>query len=281
MNLVATPDGLARVDGDEVAVLDLPFPDVAALLAAGEGLTLVDAAKVLRRAPLAELDELLLAPLRSTRSIWGVGLNYHSKARQTGRPLPDEPLLYLKAPSAVSGPGAMVDLPTHTGQVDYEGEVAIVIGRRMHEVSPGDAWAHVAGISAANDVTARDMMAATGNPTLAKSFPGFGAIGASVLALSSVDTMDDIPVRTWVNGHLRQDSTTAELIFSVPELLSHISRYSALEPGDVVLTGTPAGTGQDRDEFLRPGDVVEVSVGGVLPLRTEFHAHPVERRNFS
>jgi 2-keto-4-pentenoate hydratase/2-oxohepta-3-ene-1,7-dioic acid hydratase in catechol pathway len=175
----------------------------------------------------------------------------------------------------------VVDLPARSSQVDYEGEVAIVIGRRMHDASTGDVWGHVAGISAANDVTARDMMAATGNPTLAKSFPGFGAIGASVLALSSVDNPADIPVRTWVNGQLRQESTTAELIFSVPELLAHISRYCTLEPGDVVLTGTPAGTGQDRDEFLRPGDVVEVSVGGVLPLRTEFHAHPVERRNFS
>jgi 2-keto-4-pentenoate hydratase/2-oxohepta-3-ene-1,7-dioic acid hydratase in catechol pathway len=181
----------------------------------------------------------------------------------------------------MSGPGAVVDLPAHSVQVDYEGEVAIVIGRRMHEASPGDAWAHVAGISAANDVTARDVMAATGNPTLAKSFPGFGAIGASVLALSSVDTPDGIPVRTWVNGQLRQESTTAELIFRVPDLLAHISRYCALEPGDVVLTGTPAGTGQDRNEFLRPGDVVEVSVGNVLPLRTEFHAHPVERHTFS
>jgi 2-keto-4-pentenoate hydratase/2-oxohepta-3-ene-1,7-dioic acid hydratase in catechol pathway len=275
MNLVATLDGLARLDGDEVTLLDLPFPDVAALLAAGEGLISVDTAKIRRRIRIAELEGKLLAPLRSARSIWGIGLNYHSKARQTGRPLPEEPLLYLKAPAAMSGPNAVVDLPTHrSAQVDYEGEVAVVIGLPMYEVSPGDAWAHVAGISAANDVTARDVMAATGNPTVAKSFPGFGAIGASVLALSSVDNPADIPVRTWVNGQLRQESTTAEQIFHIPDLLARISRYCTLEPGDVVLTGTPAGTGQDRNEFLRPGDVVEVSVGSVLPLRTEFHARP-------
>ncbi|GAA4718154.1 fumarylacetoacetate hydrolase family protein [Phytohabitans rumicis] len=268
MNLVATADGVGRVEGDEIALLDLPWPDVAALLAAGVGLETAKAARVRGRAPLA--DATLLPPLGSTRAVWGVGLNYHSKARRTGRPVPDEPVLYLKAASGACAPGGTAALAS--AQVDYEGEVALVIGRRATCLRPEHAWDHVAAVCAANDVTARDVMTATGNPTLAKSFPGFGALGASVRDLTTVSDPADIAVRTFVNGVLHQDSTTADLIFPVPELLARLTRFAALEPGDVVLTGTPEGTGQDRGVFLRPGDVVEVRVPGVLPLRTWFRS---------
>jgi 2-keto-4-pentenoate hydratase/2-oxohepta-3-ene-1,7-dioic acid hydratase in catechol pathway len=257
VHLVATIDGLARIEGDEASLLDLPFPDVAALLAAGE--TLATNARCLRRVPLKDLK--LISPLGTARAIWLVGLNYHSKARITARALPTQPLLFLKSPSALGGP---VELPTD--KVDYEGEVAIVIGRTAFDLRPEEVWAHIAGISAANDITARDVMMATGSPTLAKSYPGFGVVGPSVLEVDD----GDIPIRTLVNGVVQQDSSTAELIFTVPELVARISRFAVLEPGDVVLTGTPAGTGQDRDTYLRPGDVVEVQAGAALPLRTEF-----------
>lgn len=271
LNLVATADGLARVAGDEAVLLDLPFRDVAELLAAGEGLEPARRARERGRVPLAGLA--LRAPLAASRALWGVGMNYHSKARLTGRPVPDEPVLYLKAPSAVSAPGAEVELPQdRSAQVDYEGEVAFVVGRRMSAVPPERVWDHLVAITAANDMTCRDVMAATGSPLLAKSFPGFGALGASVLELAAVPDPSAIPVRTTVNGVVHQDSSTAELIFSVPDLISRISRFADLEPGDVVLTGTPAGTGQDRKVFLQPGDEVEVTVGGVLPLRTRYRA---------
>ncbi|MER5628620.1 fumarylacetoacetate hydrolase family protein [Streptosporangium sp. NPDC002544] len=271
MNLIATPQGLARLDagldGDGAVLLDLPFADVAELLAAGEGFAPAHAARERGRIEPGEL----LAPLGGTGAIWGVGLNYLSKARLTGRAVPSEPILFLRSPSAVSAPGAEVTLPQdRSSQVDYEGEVAFVIGRPMHRTPPGEVWRHIAGITAANDMTARDVMVATATPTLAKSFPGFGALGASVLELSAVDDPEKITVRTSVNGTVRQDSSTAELIFAVPELISRISHFAALRPGDVVLTGTPAGTGQDRGVFLRPGDEVEVSVAGVLPLRTRY-----------
>ncbi|MFG1779540.1 fumarylacetoacetate hydrolase family protein [Micromonospora sp. NPDC049051] len=273
-HLLATRRGMARLADDGTAeLLDLPYPDVAALLRAGAGLTPAAEAPALDRLPLDTLAGDLVAPLGSTRAIWGVGLNYHCKARLTGRGVPEQPLLYLKAASAGCGPDAVVPLPTSvSAQPDYEGEVALVIGTRMHHTPPELAWAHVAAITAANDLTARDVMKALGNPTLAKSFPGFGALGASVLDLSAVPDRDAITVRTTVNGELRQEASTADLIFPVPELLAWISRHAVLEPGDVVLTGTPAGTGQDLGRFLTPGDLVEVTVGGVLPLRTRFRA---------
>lgn len=275
LNLVATPGGLARVIGDDAEILDLPYRDVAELLAAGEGLDPARTARPARRVPAASLDGALLPPLGRTRAIWGVGLNYHSKAKLTGRAIPTEPILFLRAPSAVSAPGAEVTLPLdRSAKPDYEGEVAFVVGRPMSRVPEDRVWDHIAAVTAANDMTARDVMAATNTPTLAKSFPGFGAMGASVLELGAVPDRDAIPVRTRVNGVVHQDSSTAELIFSVPDLISRISFFADLEPGDVVLTGTPAGTGQDRRVFLRPGDEVEVTVPGVLPLRTRFRPGP-------
>ncbi|GLW97141.1 fumarylacetoacetate hydrolase family protein [Microtetraspora sp. NBRC 16547] len=275
LNLVATRDGLARVDGTDAVLLDLPYGDVAELLAMGEGFAPAPDAEELRRVPLADLEGDLLAPLARTRAIWGVGLNYHSKAELTGRPVPEEPILFLRALSAVSAPGAEIELPQdRSGQIDYEAEVAFVVGRRMSCVRPERVWEHIAAVTAANDMTARDVMVATGTPSLAKSFPGFGALGASVLELAGLPDPGDIPVRATVNGVVRQDSTTAELIFPVPDLISRISRFAVLEPGDVVLTGTPAGTGQDRKVFLGPGDEVEITVAGVLPLRTRYRSAP-------
>ncbi|WP_066936178.1 fumarylacetoacetate hydrolase family protein [Microtetraspora fusca] len=275
LNLVATPGGLARVEDQEVVLLDLPYGDVAELLALGEGFAPARRARELRRLPLADLEGELLAPLARTRAIWGVGLNYHSKAELTGRPVPDEPILFLRALSAVSAPGAEVELPQdRSSQIDYEAEVAFVVGRRMSRVRPEQVWEHLAAVTAANDMTARDVMVATGTPSLAKSFPGFGALGASVLDLSAVPDPEDIAVRGTVNGVVHQDSSTAELIFPVPDLVSRISHFAVLEPGDVVLTGTPAGTGQDRRVFLGAGDEVEITVPGVLPLRTRYRALP-------
>ncbi|MFV2009981.1 MULTISPECIES: fumarylacetoacetate hydrolase family protein [unclassified Micromonospora] len=274
LQLLATRHGLARICGDGTAeLLDLPYRDVAELLRAGAGLTPAADAPARDRLPLASVTAELVAPLGSTRAVWGVGLNYHCKARAAGRAVPTEPVLYLKSASAGSGPDATVALPSSiSAQPDYEGEIALVIGARMHRTPADQAWSHVAAITAANDLTARDVMTASANPTLAKSFPGFGALGTSVLDIAAVADRDAIEVRTTVNGEVRQQATIADLIFPVPQLLAWITRYVVLEPGDVVLTGTPAGTGQDRGCFLRPGDLVEVSVGGVLPLRTRFCA---------
>lgn len=268
METIATTHGLARVEGDELAILELPYANVGELLRDGGSLAMVDGAEVSRRLPLSRLPEVVRAPL-PTGTVWGVGLNYRAKAAVTGRALPEFPILFIKPPTALAAPGDPVGVPSgRSEQVDYEAEVGVVIGRSLHDVAPDQVWDHVAGIVTANDFTCRDVMSATKTPLLAKGFPGFAPLGPSVLPLAEVPDRDDIAVASWVNGEQRQGSSTSDLIFPVAELLSIISRYGRLEPGDVVLTGTPPGTGQDLGTYLAPGDEVTVQIGDLVPLVT-------------
>lgn len=267
VQVVATAAGVGRVEDGEIAVLDSPFPHGGAAIEQTGSLAVLGSCRVCERLPLAGTP--LLAPLGAPRALWGVGLNYHSKAARTGRPAPADPILYLAAPSAVVAPGSTVRIPVEqTVEMDYEGEIAVVVGRRLHRADPDDVWPAIAAVTAANDLTARDVMRATAAPTLAKSFPGFNPIGASLVTPDELADRDRIRLRTWVNGELLQDDTSDGMIFAIPDLLARLSRFAALEPGDVVLTGTPAGTGQDRDCFLRAKDEIRVQVDGVLPLVT-------------
>jgi 2-keto-4-pentenoate hydratase/2-oxohepta-3-ene-1,7-dioic acid hydratase in catechol pathway len=272
MEILVTRYGIARVEGDEIAVVDLPHPDLSELLADGGSLADVDRAPVSRRLSSAELDSVAMPPLAlRTTSVWGVGLNYHAKAATTGRPVPTSPILFLKAAAALTTHRAVVKVDAQvTAELDYEAEVGIVIGRALSGAEPGQVWDHVAGVIAANDVTARDVMKATGAPTLAKSFPGSAPLGATVLPWTELADRNAIPVRSWVDGEPRQEGRTDDLIFDVADLLARLSRYVRLDPGDVVLTGTPPGTGQDRGEFLRPGQRVTVAIGDLVPLVNDF-----------
>jgi 2-keto-4-pentenoate hydratase/2-oxohepta-3-ene-1,7-dioic acid hydratase in catechol pathway len=266
MQLVTTRAGLGRIEDGAVALLDTPFPHIGAVLEQ-EGSLLSLASRTVRRR--VALDETtLMAPLGRPRAVWGVGLNYASKAARTGRGLPEQPILYLAASSAVPEPGAPVVIPQAVTEPDYEGEIAVVVARRLHQASESEVWPAIAGITAANDMTARDVMRATGAPALAKSHPGFTPLGPSLRTPDDLGDRDAIRVRTRVNGEVLQDDTSAGMIFPVPDLLSRLSWFTALEPGDVVLTGTPAGTGQDRACFLADGDEIRVEVDGVLPLVT-------------
>jgi 2-keto-4-pentenoate hydratase/2-oxohepta-3-ene-1,7-dioic acid hydratase in catechol pathway len=266
VHLVTTEVGLCRVDDGSFALLDTAFPHAGAVIEQEGSLAGLAGCRVRDR--LDPATTRLLAPLGRPRAIWGVGLNYHSKAATTGRAVPSEPILYLAASSSMVPPGAQLCIPEQTSELDYEAEIAVIIGRPLYQADPGQVWAAVAGITAANDVTARDVMRRTATPVLAKSFPGCAPLGASVLGVEELADRDSIGVRSWVNGELRQDDRSSGLIFPIPELLARISWFSALEPGDVVLTGTPTGTGQDRGVFLAPGDTVRIEVDGVLPLLT-------------
>ena len=267
VRVVTTTHGVGRLEGTVVSLIDTPFRHVGDALAVAGALECLELAPI--RGELALDDCELLPPLGSPCAVWGVGLNYHSKATATGRSVPTEPILYLSASSACAPADGTVRIPVEqTLEMDYEGEIAVVVGRRMYQAGAGGVWACVAGVTAANDMSARDVMRETGSPTLAKSFPGFNPIGMSLSTLDEFANPDCIAVRTYVNDVLQQDDTSAGMIFGVPELLARLSWYAALEPGDVVLTGTPAGTGEDRRRFLVAGDVVRVEVESILPLIT-------------
>ena len=266
MQVVTTEAGLGRIEDGAVALLDTAFPHVGAVLEQDGSLQGLASCGVRRRIPLDEAT--LLGPLGRPRAVWGVGLNYVSKAAQTGRGLPEQPILYLAASSGVPAPGAQVVIPQAVTEPDYEGEIAVVVGRRLYQASESEVWPAIAGITAANDMTARDVMRTTAAPVLAKSYAGFTPLGASICTPDDLADRDVIRVRTWVNGELMQDDTSDGMIFAITDLLSRLSWFAALEPGDVVLTGTPAGTGQDRACFLADGDEVRIEVDGVLPLVT-------------
>lgn len=265
MLLGVTASGIVRVESDEVVDLDLPFADLGALLVVHDSFAVAASAAERGRRPLAETA--FVCPFGAATTIWGVGLNYHAKAAQTGRGVPSEPILFLKPPRALAGPDAKVAIPfVPSDELDYEAEVAIVIGTELSDATPEQAWAAVAGITPANDMTARDVMKRVGNPGFAKGFDGFSPIGPTVLTADELAPDFDLRVRGYVNGELRQDGRTSDFIFSVPDLLSRLSKFATLCPGDVVLTGTPPGTGQDLGIFLQPDDRVTVEIERLLPL---------------
>ncbi|GAA3732334.1 fumarylacetoacetate hydrolase family protein [Leifsonia bigeumensis] len=205
----------------------------------------------------------LQAPSPRPRQVFGIGLNYQAHQIESGLPRPDVPLVFTKFPSSLTGPRGELALPTD--QVDWEVELAVVIGRRAHRVARDDAWSHVAGITAAQDVSARDVqMRPAGTPqfSLGKSFPGFTPMGPLLITPDELSDPDDISVSCSVNGVERQSSSTADLIFDVPELIVYLSGVLPLLPGDVILTGTPSGVGmgQRPPAFLKPGDTVVTRV---------------------
>jgi 2-keto-4-pentenoate hydratase/2-oxohepta-3-ene-1,7-dioic acid hydratase in catechol pathway len=265
VQLLTTTDGIGRVEDGGVALLDVPWPDLGAVLAEHEAFDVLGSAPVRRRAGVDEV--VLRAPVPRPGKVWAVGLNYRAHAAETGREPPTEPMVFIKVTSSVVGGGVSIRLPAAApDKVDFEGEVAIVIGRRATSVAEADAWSHVAGITACNDVSARDVQRGTGNFGLAKSFDTFTPLGGSVVTVDEYDDPDDIGLTTLVDGEVRQDGRTDDLVFPVPALIAYLSRHTTLEPGDVISTGTPAGVGEPHGRFLRPGSVVDIRVERVLPL---------------
>lgn len=199
----------------------------------------------------------LLAPIMPSKVIC-VGLNYVEHARELNMDLPEAPIIFLKPTSAVIGPGADILMPPSSNQVDYEGELAVVIKKRCKDVRSEDAEDYILGYSCFNDVTARDLQKKDGQWTRAKSFDTFAPIGPGIVSADS----SSLNIQTRVNGEIKQNSNTSDLIFSVPELIEFISEIMTLEPNDVIATGTPPGVGA-----LNSGDVVEVEIEGLGVLQ--------------
>jgi len=183
-----------------------------------------------------------------------VGRNYRAHAAELGNEVPREPLLFLKPPSSIIHDGETISLPAISKQVEFEGEIGVVLGARLVHATEDEARAAVAAIIALDDVTARDLQRSDGQWTRAKGFDTFCPVGSPVDPPSDLSTLT---VTTHVNGALRQSGRASDMVFPIPFLLSYISRIMTLEPGDYVATGTPSGVGP-----LAPGDVVEVAVGG-------------------
>jgi len=202
------------------------------------------------------LDEVtLLAPVPTPRAIFGIGLNYADHVRETGRELPEQPLVFMKLPSSAAAPGAPVHCPQVVRRLDYEGELAVVMG-------PGRS---VAGYAVADDITARDLQGREPQWTRAKGADGFCPYGPWITTADEIPDPHQLALRTWVNGELRQDSNTSNLIFSIPELIEFISQTCTLQTGDVILTGTPSGVGvgQSPPTFLSTDDVIRIEIQGL------------------
>jgi 2-keto-4-pentenoate hydratase/2-oxohepta-3-ene-1,7-dioic acid hydratase in catechol pathway len=207
----------------------------------------------------------LLAPVVPSKIV-AIGLNYKDHAAEQNKPLPKEPMMFIKPSTAIVGPGEAIRVAPVMGRVDHEAEAGVVIARRAYRVPASQAHEYVLGLTCVNDVTARELQAKDVQYTRAKGFDTFAPIGPCIAAGDLGFAGRDVTVEGWVNGARRQSSSTRELIFDIPALVAFVSAVMTLLPGDVISTGTPAGIGP-----IRPGDVVTIKVGGVGEL-----SNPVE-----
>ena len=203
-------------------------------------------------------DVRLLAPCQPSKIV-AVGLNYRSHAEEMDTPLPEAPLIFLKPSTAVIGPEDAIVYPSASSQVDFEGELGVVIKKRARHVSSGEALDYVLGYTCFNDVTARDLQSRDGQWTRAKGFDTFAAIGPCIE--TELDPTS-VPVETYLNGELKQQGNTSDLIYSVAEIISFVSGVMTLLPGDVIATGTPGGIGP-----MSVGDTVEIQIAPIGTLR--------------
>ncbi len=218
--------------------------------------------------PLA--DVALAPPIPDPEKIIGIGLNYAKHAAEGRMEPPPSPTFFAKFRNALRADGATVALPAASSKVDYEAEVAVVIGRRAKEIAEADALDHVAGYTLLNDLSARDLQFATPQWMPGKVFDGSAPCGPALVTPDEAGPHDAIGIALDLNGERMQEDTTAGLIFSIPEIVAHLSTLMTLEPGDVIATGTPAGVGGARDPsvWLKPGDEVVVSSPQLGELRT-------------
>ncbi|MBN0045815.1 fumarylacetoacetate hydrolase family protein [Streptomyces actuosus] len=213
-------------------------------------------------------------PLGRIGKIVCIGLNYHDHARETGAQPPSEPVVFFKAPDTVVGPHDTVLVPRGSAKTDWEVELAVVVGRTARYLdSAEEALAHVAGYTVAHDVSEREFQIERGGTwDKGKNCETFNPLGPWLVTADEVPDPQDLRLRLWVNGKLRQDGTTAEQIFPVGEVVRYVSRFMTLYPGDVINTGTPAGVAMGQPEpkpYLRAGDVVELEISGLGRQRQE------------
>lgn len=260
---------LGVVEGEEIVditAFDPRLPrDLAALLEA-DGLGALSAGARSPGAPRLPLAGVgLTAPVARPPKFLAIGLNYAAHVAESGMTPPEVPLFFNKQSTCVVGPYDAVHRPRASGMVDYEGELGFVIGRRCRHVPAGRAAEVIAGFTVVNDVSVRDWQVRTPTMTMGKSFDTHGPMGPWLVTPDEVGDPHGLRLRTWVNGDLRQDAKTDDMVFDCWKQVEHLSTAFTLEPGDVVATGTPAGVGFARKppSFLGPGDVVRIEIEGV------------------
>ncbi len=268
------------VDGEVVDLTDpvVALPgDMSDLLVAGPGAMEQAQDATHSRARRIPLDEVQLRPpVPQPAKVLGIGLNYAAHVAETGATRPEHQVWFNKQRTCVIGPGEAIEIPRVSEQVDYEGELAMVIGRRCRHVSASQAASVVAGFMVANDVTVRDWQFRTPTWTLGKSFDTHGPTGPWIVTADEIEDPQGLRLRTWVNGELRQDASTDDMIFSCWEQIEYLSTVFTLEPGDVLSTGTPAGVGTSFSppRWLVEGDVVRIDIERVGTLENPVVAEP-------
>ena len=206
------------------------------------------------------------APVGVVPKFLGIGLNYRDHAAETGMPIPEVPIVFVKASSCVSGPNDPILMPEDWQRMDYEVELAVVIGSQTKRVSEADALAHVAGYTICNDVSERSLQkGGPGEWLKAKSYDSFGPLGPWLVTRDEVPDPQELDLTLDLNGTRMQTGNTSTMVFSVAHLVSYISRFMTLMPGDVITTGTPPGVGMARNPrvFLKPGDQLRLTVSGL------------------
>ncbi len=223
-----------------------------------------------RNATISVEDVTLLAPVLRPPKIVCLGLNYKDHAKEQGKDLPKEPILFMKPRTAVIGPNQPVVRPKSVKQLDYEVELAIVIGQKGRNIQVSEVKDYILGFTALNDISARDLQYKDKQWTRGKGFDTFAPMGPCITTSNQIGDPNNLKVSTKVNGELRQNSCTKNLAFNVYEIVNYISQVMTLEPGDVIATGTPAGVGvwmKPKPKFLSPGDEIEIQVENIGTLR--------------
>jgi 2-keto-4-pentenoate hydratase/2-oxohepta-3-ene-1,7-dioic acid hydratase in catechol pathway len=211
----------------------------------------------------AVADAVLGPPVPSPRNSYAIGLNYQQHADESDMEAPENPLVFTKFPSCITG--ATADVELRSDGCDYEGELVVVIGTGGKDIPVDEAWSHVAGLTVGQDISDRPAQFAAKPPhfDLGKSFDTFGPIGPALVSPDLVDDPSNLHIVTEINGEVRQDDTTANLIFDVPTLINYLSRVTTLETGDVIFTGTPEGIGAAQGTYLADGDVITTTIDGL------------------
>jgi 2-keto-4-pentenoate hydratase/2-oxohepta-3-ene-1,7-dioic acid hydratase in catechol pathway len=274
--------GTERLDvtrgiADGVLFFPVPARTIEDILHTGNGLTLLESElarlrgldRDLRPWLFSEQDILLRAPVLRPEKLIGIGLNYRDHAEEARIAIPKTPLIFGMYANAIIGPDASIVIPPATRQVDYEAELAVVIGSPARSVTPEEALNHVAGYTIVNDVSARDLQFGDKQWTRGKSIDTFAPMGPCLVTRSELGSADGLDIQLRLNGQTLQKSNTRNLIFNVPALVSSISQTMTLYPGDVISTGTPSGVGYVRTPpiFLKQGDIVEIEIAGIGILR--------------